>query len=206
MWPNPQFPADLVTFAEEILNGKLHFLCSDSGWLCINKLRVKGEEFTSQFHEGKWSYWIEFWQTSEDAKTGFLRRFKSCVSIRNWVESVEKFTPNLVWLSTGNLTDLKQNLFILANNYLFRVSKSGRICSNLTKKNTGGTRQWRRSGVFIVNFEHMSHLFPEFLLMALSKYLLAAISPLHRLLINVFISKQRPFQDGYRATILPVYS
>ena len=29
MWPNPQFPADLVTFAEEILNGKLHFLCSD---------------------------------------------------------------------------------------------------------------------------------------------------------------------------------
>ena len=23
------FPADLVTFTEEILNGKLHFLCSD---------------------------------------------------------------------------------------------------------------------------------------------------------------------------------
>ena len=28
MWPNPQEPADLVTFIEEILNGKLHFLCS----------------------------------------------------------------------------------------------------------------------------------------------------------------------------------
>ena len=28
MWPNPQFPADLVTFTEEILNGKLHFLRS----------------------------------------------------------------------------------------------------------------------------------------------------------------------------------
>ena len=27
MRQNPQFPADLVTFAEEILNGKLHFLC-----------------------------------------------------------------------------------------------------------------------------------------------------------------------------------
>ena len=24
----PQFPADVVTFTEEILNGKLHFLCS----------------------------------------------------------------------------------------------------------------------------------------------------------------------------------
>ena len=27
-WTNPQFPTDLVTFNEEILNGKLH-LCSD---------------------------------------------------------------------------------------------------------------------------------------------------------------------------------
>ena len=30
MWPNPQFPANMVTFTEEILNEKLHFLCSDS--------------------------------------------------------------------------------------------------------------------------------------------------------------------------------
>ena len=28
MWPNLQSPADLVTFTEEVLNGKLHFLCS----------------------------------------------------------------------------------------------------------------------------------------------------------------------------------
>ena len=28
MWPNPQESVDLVTFTEEILNGKLHFLCS----------------------------------------------------------------------------------------------------------------------------------------------------------------------------------
>ena len=28
MRSNPQFPVDLVTFADEILNGKLHFLCS----------------------------------------------------------------------------------------------------------------------------------------------------------------------------------
>ena len=27
MWPYSQFPADLVTFTEEILNRKLHFLC-----------------------------------------------------------------------------------------------------------------------------------------------------------------------------------
>ena len=28
MEPNPQETADLVTFTEEILNGKLHFLCN----------------------------------------------------------------------------------------------------------------------------------------------------------------------------------
>ena len=28
MWPNSQFPADFVTFTEEILHGKRHFLCS----------------------------------------------------------------------------------------------------------------------------------------------------------------------------------
>ena len=28
MWSNPQFPEDLVTFTGEILNGKIHFLCS----------------------------------------------------------------------------------------------------------------------------------------------------------------------------------
>ena len=28
MSPNPQIPADLVTFTEETLNRKLHFLCS----------------------------------------------------------------------------------------------------------------------------------------------------------------------------------
>ena len=28
MRPNPQFSMDLATFTEEILNGKLHFLCS----------------------------------------------------------------------------------------------------------------------------------------------------------------------------------
>ena len=27
MWPNPQFHADLVTFTEEVLNGKHDFLC-----------------------------------------------------------------------------------------------------------------------------------------------------------------------------------
>ena len=37
MWANSQFLADLVTFTEEIPNGKLHFLCSGYSF---NKQRV----------------------------------------------------------------------------------------------------------------------------------------------------------------------
>ena len=37
MGPNPQFPADLVTTTEEVLNGNLHFLCSE---LCVMALKV----------------------------------------------------------------------------------------------------------------------------------------------------------------------
>ena len=32
MWPNPQFPVDLVTFTDEIRNGKLHILRSVINW------------------------------------------------------------------------------------------------------------------------------------------------------------------------------
>ena len=42
------------------------------------------------------------------------------------------------------------------------------ICSKLTIKTTK-QRQLRRSGVFIVNFEHISQLFPVFLLLTLNK-------------------------------------
>ena len=45
MWPNPQFPADLVTFTEEIVNGKLHFLCSD----VYHKARVRPDEINVEY-------------------------------------------------------------------------------------------------------------------------------------------------------------
>ena len=32
MRPNPQEATDLVTFTEEILNGKLHFMCNIRGF------------------------------------------------------------------------------------------------------------------------------------------------------------------------------
>ena len=62
---------------------------------------------------------------------------------------------------------------IPAGIYLFKVNNRNtrtrrEICSKLTI-NTPERRQWRRSGVFIVNFEHISHLVLVFLLLTLSR-------------------------------------
>ena len=60
-----------------------------------------------------------------------------------------------------------------AGNYMFKFNNRNtrtrcEICSKLTIK-TPERRQWRRSGVFIVNFEHISHLVLAFLLLTLSR-------------------------------------
>ena len=57
--------------------------------------------------------------------------------------------------------------------YFFKVNNRNtrtrcEICSKLTI-NTPERHQWRRSGVFIVNFEHISHLVLVFLLLTLSR-------------------------------------
>ena len=63
-----------------------------------------------------------------------------------------------------------------ASIYLFKVNNRNtrkwcEICSKLIIK-TPEQLQWRRSGVFIVAFEHISHLFLVFLLLTLNKYML----------------------------------
>ena len=59
------------------------------------------------------------------------------------------------------------------NIYLFKVNnrstrKRCEICSKLTIE-TPERRQWRLSGIFIVNFENISHLLLVFLLLTLNK-------------------------------------
>ena len=69
MWPNPQFPADLVTFTEVILNGKLHFLC------CNFRLKAPSQMFDR--------VWIHCWN--------FLFQFFP------WIQAV--ITPRQTWRS-----------------------------------------------------------------------------------------------------------
>ena len=60
-----------------------------------------------------------------------------------------------------------------AGNYMFKVNNGNartrcEIYSKLTIK-TPERRHWRRSGVFIVNFEYISHLILMFLLLTLNR-------------------------------------
>ena len=43
-----QFPADLATFSEEIVNGKLHFLCSVSTSMNSGHLKEKNYQIKQQ--------------------------------------------------------------------------------------------------------------------------------------------------------------
>ena len=75
---------------------------------------------------------------------------------------------------------------------LFKVNnrntrKKSETCFKLTIKTE--QHHWRRSGVFIVNFEHISHLFLLFLLLTLRKLMLAGM-PLLRILDYKFSSEQ----------------
>ena len=68
---------------------------------------------------------------------------------------------------------------IPAVNYMFKVNNIStrtrfEICSKLTIK-TPERHQWCRSGVFFVNFEHISHLVLVFLLLTLSRQMPAEI-------------------------------
>ena len=60
-----------------------------------------------------------------------------------------------------------------AGNYMFKINNRNtrtrcEICSKLKVK-TQERHQWRRSAVYVVNFEHISHLVLVFLLLTLSR-------------------------------------
>ena len=81
-----------------------------------------------------------------------------------------------------------------AGKYIFKVNNRNtrtrcEICSKLTIK-TPERRQWRRSVVFIVNFEHIYHLVLVFLLLTLSRSMSAGLFPSlfsRYILVTVFL-------------------
>ena len=61
-----------------------------------------------------------------------------------------------------------ENIYLLKFNNR-NTGKKCEICSKLTIKTPERRRQRHHSSIFIINFEHISHLFLMFLLLTLSK-------------------------------------
>ena len=116
------------------------------------------------------------------------RKTRSRVQFRIWNNFVRfkfyllfkvknKNIRSMFWISsksTIKTTEFFKSTFLIpAGNYMFKVNNrntrtSCEICSKLTIK-TPERRHWRRTGVFTVNFEHISELALVFLLLTLSR-------------------------------------
>ena len=95
---------------------------------------------------------------------------------------------SLKWLKCN----LKHDSSFAAGNCMFKVNNRNirtrcEICSELTIK-TLERRQWHRYGVFIVNFEHISHLFLKFLLLTLSRLMPVGLTPVGSCTPNIELS------------------
>ena len=92
-----------------------------------------------------------------------------------WLFKIHDTNLFTCWLffTTSFIKHASPERFYLSGNYMFKVNNRNirarcEICSKLTIK-TAERRQWRRSGVSILNFEHISHLVLVFLLLNLSR-------------------------------------
>ena len=102
-----EFPADLVTFTEEILNGKLPFLCSDSyltGSLLVKRKQVILSEILKKncLTEMLYAIWYHLYNLNNVKNTdgGVLLLVKLQASTCNFTKSI---TPQWVFFTIFKL-------------------------------------------------------------------------------------------------------
>ena len=82
------------------------------------------------------------------------------------VRLLPRYTKELDLLSISNLINTFRVLSASSNQILGKfLNQLTFTCSNSTIE----TLEWRRSGAFVVNFEHISHFFLVFPLLTLNK-------------------------------------
>ena len=162
----------------------------DRWWICSNlsiyktnimaqrcwNITQKWKIIISYLNTVPWS--VLFWEinTWNTWRLHTKEKSLSNTQVRKNVSSFKNFSKEKEGASLiRNLTIERVDIFVSviqlktipSNIYLFKVNKSYfrkrcELCSKLIIK-TPKRRQWRCSGVFIVNFEHISHFFLLFL-------------------------------------------
>ena len=164
--------------------------------MCKTPLYVLSFEFRGK---SQFSFFTEHHLTCTVQKMKFSIRnfFFKCDQIRSflmiWSHSLKKsLMENFIFCALSNKDAVKNlwwSVFVKivkpltictknpSGNYLFKVNNRNtrwrcEICSKLTIQKPE-RRHWHCSGVFIANFEHISHLVLVFLLLSLNMLLLA---------------------------------
>ena len=125
-------------------------------------------------------YWIHFQNMHTFTYQKILLNSFFCLFLKSsYLQFILKCFPVFSKNCNRILETTEINGNIPANIYLFKVNnrntkKRCEFYSKLTIK-TPERRQWCRSAVYIVNFEHIPHLFLVFLFLILNKYMLAGI-------------------------------
>ena len=82
MWPNPQFPADLITFTEELLNGKIHFLSSAICYLmhCSLFSAFRSFLYSDRIWTREFSFSVVLYRESGHIQISKMERFDEIVN------------------------------------------------------------------------------------------------------------------------------
>ena len=119
MWPNPQVTADLVSFTEEILNRKFHFLCSVFSCKLLSRstpcrgsllvLHLPAKDLKCFFHNHFLRVWLKLWcpffWSSKKSNNLLRRSFSMLFSLSVYHSS--RFLLLNVWSSFSANTCLK---------------------------------------------------------------------------------------------------
>ena len=97
MWPNPQETANLVTFTEEILNGKLQYLCSASWYIHLSLNIISTYLVLVHLFKDHWGLVHELLDCSLKIERYLFRDKSSCILIY-FVLSTLVFLINFVAL------------------------------------------------------------------------------------------------------------
>ena len=119
MLPNPQFPADLVTFTEEMLNGKLHFSCSvffpKKNVMPLSLMPLSVANSNESLREN--SFLFENLKLEKSTLSCHIKRY--VIFVYNW-EKVIKFTwPDVISWWLNKYAQIIRGLNITINQYHF---------------------------------------------------------------------------------------
>ena len=134
MWSNPQFPADLVTFTEKILNRKL-FLCVVYvvGTLTLRSVIPNSilsmlllKETLKHWNKSSWRLFL----TQIISKLSVLHHLlaRTCLSL----SSVYGYTKYL-WLHASRPSHTNKQVFRIVKDYLFKNPRKNSIFNNIVE-------------------------------------------------------------------------